>query len=62
MPNFYVENCYNSHVDPANKHFAPKAFLMRDGTREGRFANYLAILWVTKYGWVNQNVPFGFLI
>ena len=38
---------YNAFVDPESRCSEPKVFLLQNGVREGRSANYFAVLWAT---------------
>lgn len=43
-----AKRCYNVYIDPVSKcYIVPKVFLLQNGARKGRFANYFAILWMT---------------
>ena len=53
---------YNVRIDPVLYRSVPEVFLCKNGTREGRSANYFCNLRITLYSWVNQSVPFGFFI
>ena len=57
-----TNNCYNVNVVPVSKCNLPKVFLLQYGAREGRSADYLAILWVTRIAGTTRTSLSGFYI
>ncbi len=53
---------YNVLVDPVSKMMLPKVFLLHDGTREGRSASRLAILWITLFAGSTRTSLSGFYL
>lgn len=48
-------------LSPLVNVLAPKVFLLHNGAREGRSANYFAILWVTSLAGTTRTSLSGFL-
>lgn len=57
-----ADNCYNAYIDPVSKCSIPKVFLLQYGAREGRSANCLAILWITRIAGSIRTSLSGFYI